>query len=533
MFLLMLLAFWTDVAPLPSGGPLSENQAAIDTGHLKLALKIDPAKKTVEGFAETTFKVLKPGLEVLELDLYPGLKVSKALLGEKELSFRHEGEKLMIKIPPSGGDSVTVRIEYAGTPAEAERPPWQGGFNWSKTDGGEPWVGVSCQGVGGKVWFPCKTHPSDKIDTVDLEITVPDTLYCASNGVLLKTEPADEDWKTFFWRHHSPISTYNVSVNIADYTEQSGFLRGRGRALPVAMYMLKEYQKSDQIPGDDRSYEQKKDDLFKMALEYLNFFEKYYGDYPFETFKVAHTAYLGMEHQTINSYGNQFKIEDGYDFLLFHEMGHEWWGNKVSVSDWADHWIHEGICTYTSGVYLETKSLAKALAFFADCREKIENKKPLVGGKNIDGAAAYTGDIYYKGALVIHSLRFLLGKPVVDKILKTFATSPKFNYQNLVASENFIEHAERISGKKLDWFFDVYLYQKDLPVLTVDQREDRIHLTWSPATFQMPVEVELTKGNRRGVKRLRFANGKASLVLPKDTEFEVDPNNWVLKEIKN
>ena len=63
-----------------------------------------------------------------------------------------------------------------------------------------------------------------------------------------------------------------------------------------------------------------------------------------------------MEHQTSIAYGNDYKkTKLGYDFILFHELGHEWWGNFLSVADWSDFWIHEGICTYSEVMYVEEK----------------------------------------------------------------------------------------------------------------------------------------------------------------------------------
>ena len=231
----------------PSGGPLSPEQAAFDTGKLTLRLEIDPESETIKGYAEALFKIKRQGLEVLELALAPGLKVSRVRSDEKNLSFERDGELLLIRLPKTSAVEIPVRIEYAGKPHVAKRPPWDGGFNWSRTNSGKPWVGVSCQKAGGKVWFPCKAHPSDKIDGVSLQITVPKSLYCAANGFLQKIEPADDGFHTFFWEHDQPISTYNISVNIAEYDVIERSYEHAGRKFPLSFYFLKEYQEADQL----------------------------------------------------------------------------------------------------------------------------------------------------------------------------------------------------------------------------------------------------------------------------------------------
>ena len=86
------------------------------------------------------------------------------------------------------------------------------------------------------------------------------------------------------------------------------------------------------------------------------FYASHFGQYPWidEKFGLVHAPYSGMEHHTINAYGiNYRKTKRGYDFILFHEAGHEWWGNYLSVSDWADLWIHEGFDTYAEAIYID------------------------------------------------------------------------------------------------------------------------------------------------------------------------------------
>ena len=127
--------------------------------------------------------------------------------------------------------------------------------------------------------------------------------------------------------------------------------------------------------------------LLDEAEDYLNFYASYFGKYPWakEKFGLVHAPYWGMEHQTINAYGNEYKkTKLGYDFILFHEMGHEWWGNYLSVSDWSDFWIHEGFDTYAEALYIEDNFGKNALKSFLKNRYKknIKNQHPVVPQKN-------------------------------------------------------------------------------------------------------------------------------------------------------
>ncbi len=519
-------------APLDVGGHLSQNQASINTKEMHLSLAIDPESETIEGFVETRYAVLDANLKSLDLELVDSLTVKAATIDGKPRPFKHGGNKLSIALPEQVGDSILARIEYGGKPTVAKNPPWDGGFNWSKTDSGKPWIGVSCQGEGGQVWYPCKGHQVDKIEGLTLEITVPEPLYCAATGLLQKIVPSKPGWRTFTWHSKYPISSYNVNVSIADYQLVEGTLKA-SKDMPVVLYMLKEYQKADQDSGPE-SYEQKIENLKSQAIQYLTVLGKLYGEYPFldEKFGLAHTHYLGMEHQTLNAYGGHFIQRNGLDGLMIHEMGHEWWGNKLTASDLADFWLQEGICTYSTGAYLEeTSGLDAALRYYRSQWFRIANTKPIVQGKDISEEQAYIPDIYNKGSLVIHALRWLLGREKLNEVLYSYMNDPKYTYANTTTTADLIAIAERIGGRKLDWFFKRYVYTAAAPALNYWQADGVLHLRWDNPSFIMPLELELTSGEEVRYERIELPGGAADFTIPANTTVKVDPRQWVYKTL--
>ena len=260
--------------------------------------------------------------------------------------FKHQQNKIFIKaqdIKP--GSIVTVRVVYKGKPPEAEKPPWSGGFTWKKSEDGYPWVGVSCQGNGSYIWYPSKEHPSDEPEGADVYITVQKPLSVASNGLLQGVEDHKNKWHTWHWKTKYNISPYNINFTIGHFDLIERTSSVLGKPLKIQFFVLKESKKGA-------------DELLDQAEIFLEFFSRNFGQYPWinEKLGLVNTPYWGMEHQTIIAYGNEYKNnEKGYDFLLFHEMSHEWWGNYLSVSDWADLWIHEGFAIYIESLYLEEK----------------------------------------------------------------------------------------------------------------------------------------------------------------------------------
>jgi len=510
----------------PSGGPLSENQAGYDLKSVALTLDIDIEAKSIAGHADLEILVTDPGLGVIELDLHRGFAIREVRLDGRVTPYKRVEDKLFIGTPNRTSDRLALRIAYAGKPREARTPPWDGGFNWTRTDQGRPWVGVSCQFTGGMVWFPCKTDLSDRIEGLELNITVPADLYCAANGNLEKIEPAGEGKRSFHWKSRYPIADYNVSINIAPYRLH----QRTWRDVPLVFYALDSYQAADRVEGDPRTYAQKCEGLLDDLVAYLDFMHETFAPYPWpdEKLGIAHTAYLGMEHQTINAYGNHFKREEaGIDRLLLHELAHEWWGNKLGVPDWRDMWLQEGFATYTEYLYAETVSTEgaaeilsqlKSMAHFTDSKALVREQDAY--------ASSYAGDIYNRGAMVLHSLRYLLGDEVFGKVIKRFAARNGF-----VTTEDFTADAEAVSKKELAWFFDVYCHRPGIPVLTVTESEDAVDFRWDDPSFAMPVEIEIGEPDRTRTLRAEFSNGRFRMEKTPGIVWRLDPEDRVLKKI--
>jgi len=511
---------------LASGGALSANEAKYDVKYYELNLKINPAQKFLSGHVEVRLACVAPAMDTLEIDLVNAFTVSKIERDGQALAFTHREHK--IKAPLANrlaqNQSAVFRIHYTGPPPVAARPPWQGGFNWSTDQNGKPWVGVSCQGEGGKIWWPCKDHPGDEPDSVALNITIPDSLYCAANGLLEAISIPEKGWKTFHWKTRYPVNNYNVSINLGDYAVVQRPYRSAHGEMNIVFYVLK--QDSAKAPA-----------LVEMAEEFLHFYGRYFGEYPWskEKFGLAHTDYLGMEHQTINAYGNHFRSNaQGYDGLMLHEMGHEWWGNYVTVRDWADFWIHEGICSYAEALFVQDKFGMEAYHKYVEenLRPRIRNQQPIVPKRDATTSETYNSDIYAKAAVVLHTLRYLIGEKLLLDILKTFATNPAYTLHRRVVSQDFIDLVKRKSGRDLSWFFQQYLFTAAPPTLEYKiKRGDGktlLELRWREQDFKLPVEVRLQTGELATTKRYEVTSKQRHYFLRGDAQIEIDPQGWIL-----
>lgn len=531
VFILLLVAaglflrwyFSTD--DLDSGGPLRPRQAAYDVKRYDLEVAVDPATKSIRGANRATVVVTAP-LDRFEIQLDGRLTVARAAVDDAPATFVHEDGLVTVSLatPWNPGERHAVHLDYAGTPKVSRRPPWNDGFVWKTTGDGRPWIGVTGQGDGGDDWWPCKDHPSDEPDEgMSIALTVPGDLVGLTNGKRVSEEKNADGTVTSRWRVSYPINNYLVTVNIAPYVPIEETYKGVDGTLDekIVFWSLPEHEEKARV-------------MWKKAPKMLEVLGKRFGEYPFlrDKYWVADAPYLGMEHQTIVAYGADFEDNKfGFDSLLLHETAHEWWGNKVTAADWGDFWIHEGFGTYAEAIYVnDTLGVEKYLEYMRRPRKHLGNKKPIVQGHDLTAGAAYIGDIYGKGALVLHTLRYLAGDETFFRIVQRFATDERYAYR-LTSTAAFEALVAEELGHPIPWFWKRYLYTAALPRwheerVAGDNGRETVTLSWDDPAFEMPLPVKLGDETRR----LEMTGGKATVEVATGAPIEVDPQGWVLAE---
>jgi len=519
-----------------SGGPLMTEQAAYNVTYYDLDLQVFPDQKAIAGTLQMDALIVQPvDYMVLDLDTLLSVTQIRDLSAiERECVYRREGGKIWINMNRTlqPGDKVSVAVSYEGQPRIAPNPPWDGGFTWSQTEDGSPWIATSCQLLGADVWWPCKDHVSDEPDSMGLHIRVPQSLTVATNGRFRKLTTHDDGTHTSHWHVSNPINNYGVALNIAPYQVIEGEMESvAGDTYPVYFWVLPEDYENGQK-------------LFPQILDHLRFYEELLGPYPFRADKygVAQTPHLGMEHQTIIAYGANFENSSmtgtdwGYDDLHHHELGHEWWGNLVTCTDWRDMWIHEGFCTYMQGLYVEQNEGKEGLKRFMARNRFFSNALPVAPVQIRSTKQQYRAPIYPKGAWVLHSLRSVVGDSAFFEILRrTTYPDPKMeqvtdgSQTHFMTTNAFIHTAETISGQELDWFFDVYVRQPRLPKLEAEWEGNQLLLSWeAPDGLDFPMPIDIQIGDER--QRILIPTEGARVTVAGGQTINVDPDFTILFE---
>ena len=511
-----------DISKLSSGGKLNPLQANMDIRHYTLSLNIDISKESIKGFADVDVSLARTA-DTLLVDLINLYKVSSIAVNSKEQKFSHIDNKLDIygdKQYPQG--IVTIRVNYSGQPPVAVRPPWSGGFTWTKDRSGNPWIAINCQKEGGRVYFPCKDHPSDEPNEgVDMHITVPDTLVVSGPGLLQKITKRKKT-ATYHWKTNYTISNYCVLFNIGKYkVVQKDFTTINNNVVPIVFYVLEEDVKEA-------------DKLIALKARDTHILEKYFGEYPWvkEKIGICEVPNSGMEHQTMITFDNKFKYQNiggqEYSDNLFHEYAHEWWANKVTNKDWAHMWIQEGIGTYAEALaYYDLGGEEAYHAKMAAFKKSIKYKKPMVGGEELSEDETYAGnDIYTKGAFFMHSLRYVIGDQIFFPTLKKLATDPQYTYDNFVTSKEVEELFTNAVGYSLKPFFDFYLRTTSTLDFNVKEIGYQLYQI-TPVNYVMDLPLDIMVNHTIEKKTLT----KEGLKITSQHPPIIDPKGFYLKKV--
>ena len=514
-----------------SGGEILTEQRSYDVLHYDLRLEILPERRYIKGSNKITAKVLE-NLDDFVFDLDTLLTIENVYLVKNDKNIKIPVEtiygKHWCKLPTQyiKDELIIIEIDYSGNPRIATHAPYKGGFSWNQTAECQPWIATSSQIDGADVWIPCKDYQWDEPDSVSLSFTVPKSLEAISNGVLKdKIENSDET-TTYNWEVKNSINNYDIALNIAPYVYiPDNYVSISNDSLDLGYWVLPENL-------------EKAKEFYGYSKNYLEFLELHLGPYPFrkEKLGIVEAPFIAMEHQTIVAYGANYSTKyPEYNSTVFHEICHEWFGNMVTAVDWKDYWIQESLTGYMEALYEE--SLEGEIGYkekIKSFNRKLLNKIPLSPDMIVDSRKIYSGDTYKKGAYLLHTLRYLIGKDNLLKVLRLMAYPDK-NLELITNGEqcrftntdDFFSIVNKVSGQDLDWFKQVYFKNATLPALSVVENKDGTLLRWivnNNMDFPMPLEIK----TKDGISKILFKDGLAQLNLSITDIIEIDPNKWIL-----
>jgi aminopeptidase N len=471
-------------------GSITPERAWWNLLHYDLSVTPDYAAKSLKGENGIRFQAIADG-QLMQVDLQEPMKVLGITWRNKPLTYTREGNVFHVRFPRmvKAGSVETVIVRFEGVPKIAVRPPWGGGWIWTKDEQGRPWMSVADEGLGASVWFPCKDHLYDEPDSgVTMKITCSDTLVGIGNGRLLGTKANGNGTTTYTWNVVNPINSYDIIPYIGKYANWTSVFDGAKGKLDCSYWVL------------DYNLEKAKPQ-FKQADTMLHAFEYWMGPYPFyeDSYKLVEAPHLGMEHQSNVAYGNHYA--NGYlgrdlsgtgwglkwDFIIVHESGHEWFGNNITDKDAADMWVHEGFTNYSETLYTTYMyGIEAGNDYLIGTRKNISNDENIIGRYDVNKEGS--GDMYYKGGNMLHMIRQIIGDSAFRGMLHGLSST---FYHQTVTTKQIEDYMSQYTHKDLSKIFDQYLRTTKVPTLAYQSSGSVISYRWTNCVpgFNMPVKV--------------------------------------------
>jgi aminopeptidase N len=502
---------------------------SIDAKYYKLDLRITTSPQYLRGIMTMDAVSTVDNLTSVTLDMMNSLTIDSVKVGGIITGSIQQTSTFTATLDRAYnvGEMIHLQVFYKGVPGSSGF----GSFEFSSHNS-VPWVWTLSEPYGAKDWWPCNDHPSDKADSADIVVTCDSSYKVGSNGKLLSVTNNGDGTSTHHWQTHYPISTYLISIALTNYAQFSNWFKySETDSMEVMNFVLPEHLSSAQA-------------YLPNAVTGLQIFSDLFGLYPFINEKFGHAEFGwggGMEHQTITYLG-------GFgEWLVIHELAHQWFGDMITCRTWPDLWLNEGFATYLEVLYNEKKYGVSS--YWSEISGVMSYAKTATGtlylqdtssvGYMFDGAR-----VYDKGAAVLHMLRHVLGDTMFFRSMYNYANDPAYKYGTAI-TRDFQHVCETTSGIDLNYFFNEWIFGEKYPQYTYGWTTDSISSGYSviigvhqttgttnPSYFTMPVDFTISASGWDTTVVL--FNNQVTQTFTVNVPYHplsvrLDPKGWIMK----
>jgi aminopeptidase N len=508
--------------------PLQRSNSSnnFDVHFYRCTWEINPTVRFIQGSVGIHFKMLQTGNQVI-VDLRNGMTIDSVKYHNTVIAnaIRPGNHSAEINFPSNinAGALDSVTLFYKGAPDVGTPFPYFG----LNTHAGTAGMWTESQPYGARYWWPCKDNLLDKADSIEIIAICPDTYRSASNGVIAAESTAGGK-RTIVWKHRYRIAAYLVAIAVTNYTVLTNSITLGAVNMPVITNVYPESQTTFQnsIPN---------------LTNALGQFHTAFGPYPFINEHYAQTqAPTGLEHQT-----NSF-VSNAGSGLMAHELGHQWFGDKVTCGNWAHLWLNEGFATFCEAYYIELNNPTGLKAYLQNVINNItasNSGSVFVTDTNNLGTLFNSRLVYNKGSYLCRMLRWKLGDALFFQGLKNYLNDPLLAYGSAVTND-LKRNLENVSGQNLTEFFNDWFMGQGHPSYSIRWNQIATNTAAveisqtsshpSVSFFEMPVPIRFVGSGGRDttvvfdhINNAQLYNFQLSFPV---ISAEFDPNLWLLSK---
>ena len=394
---------------------------------------------------EIDFEILK-STDSIYLDAV-NMKFKHVALNNSAATFKNDGKKLIVYNNFKKDEVYKLSFIFFNAPKKAMYF-----LGWENEGRNQIWT--QGQGKYTSNWLPSIDDTNDKIE-FDLKFLAPLDYEVVSNGVL-KSKVNSGGGVLWEYDMQQPMSSYLVAVVVGKYNKQSEVSKS---GIPLEYY----YYPEDSL---------KVEPSYRYSKRMFDFLEEEIGfAYPWQNYKqvpVHDFLYAGMENTSCTIFSDAFMVDNigfndkNYVNVNAHELAHQWFGNLVTATSGEHHWLQEGFATYYA-LLAERNIFGDNYFYFKLYESAVDlGRQDIAGsGTSLLNPKSSSLTFYQRGAWVLHALRSLVGNNVFKNAVKNYLE--KYQFGNVETSD-FIKEVEKLYGKSLNVFVNIWIKQKDFPV---------------------------------------------------------------------
>jgi aminopeptidase N len=547
--------FSTLAVASPSFGEKARESAErlVDLLHTKLDLEVFWEDQSVTGFCTLALTPFRSDLDSFEIHAL-GLYMHDIALfsGTREVPFRYRYDAQTLWVLPSSPfkrfDTLVLQIKYTARPhvpfGKAPLPARdEKGLYFINPLGALPYMPTQLWTQGetsnNRRWFPTIDHPNERC-TQEVYITVESKYRTLSNGQLVYSMHLDSGKRRDYWRQNVPHAPYLCMLAVGPFE----VVAEKVNDLEVSYWV-------------DSAFKPDARAIFGNTPSMIRFFENILGtSFPWEKYAqvIVHQFVSGaMENTSASVFMQDVQmtqrelLDHDWDFIIAHELFHQWFGNLVTCESWSHLTLNEALANYAEYIWAAHKEGPDAEVHNAYVQwelylsESRSKQVPIVRFNYDKEASMFDNHTYAKGGLAIRYLHYLLGDEVFYESLKVYLRNHRFNSVEL---HDLRLSFEEVSGKDLRLFFDQWFLTPGHPLLRTSYNVsefqglsisiDQEQTEKGSALFSFELPVYIRENGIITHYKIKVSEKQQSISLPQHTEPDwviFDPDKRVPAEI--